>query len=216
MGLTSAGDSRSRRQPHGTILPNLTKNNLQGVGARNQSRNTWFLSNFHINYLLLNFMTLLHFFLYFLILMDLRPTTAPVSSCHLWAIYILSLIINLCHFLKTALPYTQGKLFILVQDCLKCLCMCVWAHLSVTKAQPCLIEEPLPRSRCHHVVVASPHESRVLVSKFLLLFSLTFTYGNCFLWGGKKVNGFFYTGKKIYIFFGTFPFWKQNNDFETF
>lgn len=34
----------------------------EGVGARNQSRNTWFFSCFHINYLLLNFMILLHFF----------------------------------------------------------------------------------------------------------------------------------------------------------
>lgn len=140
----------------------FTKNNLQGVGARNQSRNTWFLSNFHINYLLLNFMTLLHFFLYFLILMDLCPTTAPVSSCHLWAIYILSLIINLCHFLKTVLLYTQGKLFILVQECLKCLCVCVCLSLSECHQSTALAYGRALASLPLSPVVASPHESRVL------------------------------------------------------
>lgn len=130
----------------------------EGVGARNQSRNTWFFSYFHINYLLLNFMILLHFFLYFLIRMDLCPTTTPVSSCHLWASYILSLIINLCHFLKTALSYAQGKLFILVQECLKCLCVRVWAHHQTTALVygRAFASLPLPP------VVASPHKSPVL------------------------------------------------------
>lgn len=117
-----------------------------------------FFSYFHINYLLLNFMMLLHFFLYFLIRMDLCPTTTPVSSCHLWAIYILSLIINLCHFLKTALSYAQGKLFILVQECLKCLCVHVWAHHQTTALAygRAFASLPLPP------VVASPHKSPVL------------------------------------------------------
>lgn len=65
------------------------------------------------------------FSLYFLILISPRPTAAPVSSCHLWAIYIPSLIINLCHFLKTAQSYTRGKYFILIQESLKCLHVCL-------------------------------------------------------------------------------------------
>lgn len=65
------------------------------------------------------------FSLCFLPLISPRPATAPGSSCHLWAIYIPSLIIKLCHFLKTAQPYTRGKCFILIQESLKCLHVCL-------------------------------------------------------------------------------------------
>lgn len=79
-----------------------------------------------LKYLLLNFMTLLlFFFLDFLVLVSPCLTTLAASSCHLRAIYVLSPIVNLCHFLKTAQSYALGKHFILIQDYFKCLPVCV-------------------------------------------------------------------------------------------
>lgn len=67
---------------------------------------------------------------YSLILITLKPITLPVSSYHLWAICILGLTINLCHFLKTVQSYTNGNYLIWIQEYSSCLCVRVCMNIS--------------------------------------------------------------------------------------
>lgn len=156
-----------------------------------------------LKYLLLNFMTLLlFFFLDFLVLVSPCLTTLAASSCHLRAIYVLSPIVNLCHFVKTAQLYALGKNFILIQDYFKCLPVCVPVLVHTSKphqtASLASLRASASSAHCHpqqlHATQAmSPLQTpKLCPNYYFFLFS---TRGIFFFM--KKMADFFYRKKKI-------------------